>query len=364
MPRFAFAVPFLPHKQDEWRATAGEIPVRRATEHRQHLLERGIFKERWWMQTGAGTPPLSLVLWDCDDLDRVGLSRIGTGNRHDDWMAEQVVGQIHGLDPVGAALPHVHLLSGTTTMATATAGSQTMFALPIPAEGIDAVRSLVERIEHGDLSRAHGQFLADASIREEWIWLQEPTSNCPALLLIHWIGDDLDDAWQRLTYVRDDPYARVLHEALFTRLIGIGPEQVAHWRIEQLLVMHVRRSDSFAPSHRRVGQKFVGAARTGGWPAVQRLMGDNVVLLAEDGTRYLGPPAVVDALRRAMDAASDGQRERPDVADLLVGTSHVQALLEWPDGTTMPLLIGFDEGRVVALHVQPLMSRRDRLVAD
>ena len=134
--------------------------------------------------------------------------------------------------------------------------------------------------------------------------------------------------------MRDDPYARVLHEALFTRLIGIGPEQVAHWRIEQLLVMHVRRSDSFAPSHRRVGQKFVGAARTGGWPAVQRLMGDNVVLLAEDGTRYLGPPAVVDALRRAMDAASDGQRERPDVADLLVGTAHVLALLEWPDGTT------------------------------
>ena len=35
-----------------------------------------------------------------------------------------------------------------------------------------------------------------------------------------------------------------------------------------------------------------------------------------------------------------------------------------PDGTTMPLLIGFDEGRVVALHVQPLMSRRDRPVAD
>ena len=364
MPRFAFAVPFLPHKQDEWRATAGEIPVRRATEHRQHLLERGIFKERWWMQTGAGTPPLSLVLWDCDDLDRVGLSRIGTGNRHDDWMAEQVVGQIHGLDPEGSALPEVHLLSGTTTMATATAGSQTMFALPIPTEGIDAVRSLVERIEHGDLSRAHGQFLADASIREEWIWLQEPTSNCPALLLIHWIGDDLDDAWQRLTYVRDDPYARVLHEALFTRLIGIGPEQVAHWRIEQLLVMHVRRSDSFTPSHRRIGQKLVGAVRTGGWPIVQRLLADDVVLLEGDGTRHVGPPAVVEALRRTMAAAAGTRTERPDIADLLVGNTHVQALLEWPDGPVLPVLVELEGSAVVTLYVQPPMARRDRAVTD
>ncbi|CAN5395727.1 hypothetical protein BH23ACT9_BH23ACT9_18000 [soil metagenome] len=51
------------------------------------------------------------------------------------------------------------------------------------------------------LADAHSAFLTDASIREEWIWLQQQRKDTPALLLVHWIGDDLTVSWERLTHV-------------------------------------------------------------------------------------------------------------------------------------------------------------------
>lgn len=349
MPRFAFALPFLPHMETTWRSMAAEIPVRRSSEHRAHLLDRGIFKERWWMQTGAGSPPLTLTLWDCDDLGKAVLPTGEGLTTHERWIATEILEGVHGVNTTPYVLPECELLSGTTTQATATAGTQTMFALPVPPEGMAAVRALIARIEHGDLVEAHRRFLADASIREEWIWLQAPQRGCPPLLLVHWIGDDLDDAWQRLTYVGSDPYARVLHEALFTRLIGISPEKVAGWQIEQLLAMHVRRSDAHSQSRRRLGTRLFGALTNGEWAVVRRLLSPDVTLVAADGTRQNGRDEVLAALTSLADRTGGDL----DVDDLLIGERHVIGLLRDGADAVLPVMILAPEAAITEVRVLP-----------
>lgn len=344
MPRFAFAVPFLPAEAERARLAAGEISAARAGAHRGYLLDRRIYKERWWMQTGRGSPPLSLTLWDCDDIAAIR-SPTPRGTPHERWIAEEILAGIHGVDPTGFTVPIPELLSGTTTRATAAAETQTMFALPIPTEGMDAVRTLIGRVEHGDLAEEHRRFLTDTSVREEWIWLQPPTDRAPALLLVHWIGDDLDDAWQRLTFVGTDPYARVLHQALFTRLVGIPPDDVARWNIEQLAVMHVRRSDGEDRSRRRLGQRFFRLVLGGRWDALGDTLHDEVTLTTARG-EVSGIPAVTAALRSVLDDPEDLVS-----TDILAGERHVLGLLGGPRAVQHRVLLSAPADRITRIEV-------------
>ena len=347
MPRFAFAIPFLPAEAERAREAAAQISAARAGEHRSYLLDRRIYKERWWLQTGRGSPPLSLTLWDCDDITAVTAPSERGGTSHERWVAEEILVATHGVDPHTFTLPIPELLSGTTIRATAASETQTMFALPIPEEGLDAVRTLITRVEQGDLADAHQQFLADASVHEEWIWLQPPTERAPALLLVHWIGDDLDDAWQRLTFVGTDPYARVLHQALFTRLVGIPPDDVARWHIEQLSVMHVRRSDGEDRSRRRLGQRFFRSLLGGNVDSLARTL-DSRVSLHANGLSVEGIAAVRDALVAVL-----GDPAELSATDILIGETHVLGLLERGGTPTHQVMLAAPEDLVVRIDVDP-----------
>jgi hypothetical protein len=346
LPRFAFALPCRPERQDAWHAAAEELMAAQASAHRQFLLDRGIFRERIWSQAGPGTPPLTLVLWDCADVDLATRLDSTSPTSHERWLFDAVVADFHGQSAHDYALPEPEVLSGTTTASTASAGSQTLFALPLPDGAEAAVRELMDRIEQGDLAAAHAEFLTAASIREEWIWLQEARDGTPALLLVHWIGDDLDHAWERLTDVGDDAYARVVREALFTLVIGLPPATVAAWDVEQIVAMHVRRTDSDeGTSTRRVAARLANTLEKRRWEVLARTCAGTVVV-HEDGHDAVGGPAeLVDVVRSAVaDCAGE--------VDVMVGDSTVLCVLrsEVPAPTTA-LLFGLQGSQVTGLRV-------------
>lgn len=349
MPRFAYALPCDPQRAPEWRATAQRLLGQGAKAHRSFLLDRGIFRERVWAQTGTGTPPLTMFLWDCDDVDAATRRPTRAGGDHERWLFDTVIGDFHGQDVATFAFPEPEVLSGTTTMATAAAGTQTMFALPVPAEGIAAVRQLIGRIEQGDLAGVHSAFLTDASIHEEWIWLQEARVDLPALLLMHWIGDDLSGAWDRLTHVGEDPYARVLRDALFTVVVGLAPGIVAGWDIDQLLAMHVRRTDSEEPSARHLASRIVGWLARRRWDLLERVCLPEVAVHGSgSGFQIVGAHELVRLIAQTL---PDGP---PTVTDTLVSDQQVLCIIEEVDsGSATGLLFEVRAGLVTSLRVLP-----------
>lgn len=345
MPRFAYAMPIAPGRAAEWRLDASELLGVGAKDHRAFLLDRGIYRERVWTQMGRGTPDLTLVLWDCDDVDVATRLPGPLATEHERWLFHTVIGGYHGQDPESFTFPEPEVLSGTTTMATAAAGTQTMFALPLPEAGVGAVRQLIDRIEQGDLAEAHSAFLTGASIREEWIWLQQARADTPALLLIHWIGDDLTVAWERLTQVREDPYARVLRDALFTLLVGLAPGVVAGWEIEQLLAMHVRRSDSAVPPATRLAERIGSALTRQRWDVLERVCRPEVTVHDPEARQV---PAA-QALRHVRDAMAGLPGA---LCDTLVSDRQILCVLA--PGSQQPgtaLLFGVEDGMVSSVQV-------------
>ncbi|HUG85510.1 MAG TPA: hypothetical protein VMM13_13150 [Euzebya sp.] len=345
MPRFAYAMPIAPQRAAEWRLDASKLLGVGAKDHRAFLLDRGIYRERVWTQTGNGTPDLTLVLWDCDDVDVATRQPGPLATDHERWLFETVIGGYHGQDAENFTFPEPEVLSGTTTMATAAAGTQTMFALPVPEAGVGAVRQLIDRIEQGDLAVAHSAFLTGASIREEWIWLQQARPDTPALLLIHWIGDDLTVAWERLTQVREDPYARVVRDALFTLLVGVPPGVVSGWEVEQLLAMHVRRSDSSVPPATRLAERIGWALTRKRWDALERLCLPQITAHDLDERQV----AAGQALRRVVDAVADLPGT---LSDTLVSDQQILCVLDGGVGCLgKALLFGVQDGMVASVRV-------------
>lgn len=345
MPRFAYALPCEPSLVPEWRAAAQHLMGQGAKDHRALLLDRGIFRERVWTQTGEGTPTVSLFLWDCDDVDVATKPPTPDSSEHERWLFDTAIGTFHGQDVATFCFPEPEVLSGTTTMATAAAGTQTMFALPVPPAGTTAVRKLIERVEQGDLTESHSAFLTDASIREEWIWLQQARADLPAMLLIHWIGDDLAGAWDRLTHTGDDAYARVLRDALFTLVVGLAPDVVAGWDIDQVLAMHVRRSDSGEPHTRYLAARVASGVTRRRWDVLERLCTPRVSLADR---QVATPRQAVDVLAAAI---PDGV---PTVLDTLVSDRQILVIVEGAtaDGD-VGLLLGVRDGLIASVRVVP-----------
>ncbi|WP_370325916.1 hypothetical protein [Euzebya sp.] len=349
MPRFAFALPLVADQRSAWHEAATALPQTGARAHRAFLLERGIFRERVWTQTGAGTPPLTLALWDCDDVDAA--TAVCDGRRpstHERWLVDTVLRTFHGQPADGFAFPEPEVLSGTTTRATASAGAQTMFALPVPDEGIGAVRELLEQIEFGDLAGPHTKFLNDASIREEWIWLQARRHDLPAMLLVHWIGDDLAGAWDRVIADLEDPYATVLRRALFTMVVGIEPAVVAGWDVEQVLAMHVRRSDSVRPSSQPVAARLSSAIARRRWDVLQRGFAEQVAVDEPAGDHLT---ITLDAADAAAHVSRVIDLRPAEVSDVLLSDQQVLVALTDEAGGSFGVLFGLSGDRVSAVRV-------------
>lgn len=355
MPRFAFALPIAPHKWGEWIEAATDIPLHQSREHRHFLLNHGIYREKIWVQRGEGTPDTTLVLWDLDDVDKAFAHQFD--DDHERWLRSHVLGDIHGLDPERFDVPRPEVLSGTTIQATATSETQTLFALPIPEGGEAAVRAVLERVEQGDLTEPHRDFLAQAEIHEEWIWLQPPTLGLPALLMIHWIGDDPSRAMASLTSSEGD-YARVMRDVLFRRLVGLPPTTVAAWTADLVLSMHVRRSDLGGPDLRRSATRAMELLTSGRARKLASYLSPDVCTVREDGVEVLGPTAAIEAILEAM--AERSQTRPMTVHDVLVGESRVLGLLGPPEPSAgvpvLAVMLRYEGREIVTVQLSAMVS--------
>ncbi len=262
------------------------------------MLGRGILRERMWAQTSCDLPDLTLVMWDCDDLDVATRPPAKTArSAHEDWLFYTVLGTYHGQSLPTFRFPQTEVVSGTTTQATAIADTQTMFALPVPPEKLSTVRQLLDRLDSGDLMRSHAEFLELADVREEWVWLQHARDDLPDMLLIHWTGDDLPGAMERMTGT-ESPLADMARA--FSEGLGMRIERAAQRTSEPLFAMHVRRSDSFELGVKQTASRVLMAARRGRWDALESLLDAQVTV--KDG-RSGGGRAPVRTMTRG-EAAS------------------------------------------------------------
>ena len=317
MPRFAFALPYAPARVDAWDEVIAELTTERVSDHRRWLLDRGIFRERLWVQRGADAPPVALVLWDCDDV-ATAIRSCAHEDRsaHERWMIEVLSTQSDGDGGEAFALPRPEVVSGTTTQATAAANAHVMFGLAVPDEGVDALRTLVERIEVGDLARPHAEFLARVGISEEWLWLQPPHAGLGWMLLGYWIGDDLHEVWGHLA-VGEDTYARVVRQALLGLLLDLDPGDVARWDLDQVAVLHVRRSDSSPTPLSGQTQRLRAAVVDGRWGPLERVLAEEVEVTAAGTTHRLDAAAACARLAEHVGVRAAGEALTSTTAILL-----------------------------------------------
>lgn len=332
MPRFAFALRRPSADVGVLRTAARSLLGEQAPAHKAFLLERGIVRERVWAQSGEGSPPLVTVLWDCDDVEEA--ARLEASTPHERWLL-QVVG-----DPAEApARPE--LLSGTTVRPTDAGSAQTIVAVPVEGGAEAGVREALARLEDGDLADAHRALLTRAGVREEWIWLQPAGAGLPPLVLLHWIADDPATAWQAVAQ-DDDPAAVLLREQVLGR--GAVPASaVADWDVEQVLAMHVRRSDNGDPPASRLAARLQLGLSRGRWEALARACQPQVAVAGE----RIPAAAAVDRVRAAI--GDDGS----PVQDLLVGSRNVLCLLGHPGGQQTAVLATVREGLVDGFAVLP-----------
>ena len=230
-----------------------------------------------------------------------------------------------------------------------------MFALPLPEGAEPAVRALMHRVEDGDLQEPHEGFLARASIHEEWIWLQPAIGPMPALLLVHWIGDELPNAWRQLAE-GSDAYSRVLRDSLFTRLVGLPPRQVSGWVNDLVLQMHVRRSDTAGPDLRRRALRLLGALVAGRRTEMELALTPDASGVREDGHGVHSPSEVLAALEAAMRARDEGGGLL--VRDVLADT-RVLGLLGTADATSgrplLAVLLTFESSKITHVHLSSVV---------
>lgn len=332
MPRFAFALRRPPADVDVLRTAARSLLGDQAPAHKAFLLERGIVRERVWSQSGAGSPPLVTVLWDCDDVEEA--TRLEGVTAHERWLL-RLLG-----DP-GEPPRRPELLSGTTVRPTDAGSAQTLTAVPLAEGSETVVRAVVARLEDGDLADAHRSLLVRAGIREEWIWHQPAGAGLPPLVLLHWIVDDPSTAWQ-VVAEDDDPAAAVLREEVLGRG-PVPPEVIADWDVEQLLAMHVRRSDSGDPPAGRLASRLQLGLSRGRWDALARACQPAVT----SGGAQVPAAVAVDRIRDVV--GDDGC----PVVDVLVGSHHVLCLLRRPGDPTTAVLATVRGGLVDELAVLP-----------
>lgn len=334
MPRTAFALPCAPDQVTAWKRAAERLLEVDARAHRRFLGDRGIFRERIWLQQPSSGMPLTLVLWDCDDLDRARRAPTQPATAHERWWCETVLGAFHG--ERGCTVPQTRLLAGTTTMATAVAGAHTLLALPIPPGRVQQVRSLIAGFESTD----HERFLTSCSVREEWVWVQPATGALPDLLLLHWIGDDLDLVWARLADPGEDPGARVVAEQLLGDLLAIDPATAACYEVQQLVAMHIRRSDT-APTSGWLGSRISGALTRRRWSALEEAFHPVVKL-------HDRPTGAAEAVAHLREVVLD---RNTDVTEVLLGHHQIMATMHDSDGEPLAVLFEVESGAVSALRV-------------
>lgn len=340
MPRTAFALPCAPDQVAAWRRAAAHLLEVDARAHRRFLGDRGIFRERIWLQQPTTGMPLTLVLWDCDDVDRARRAPAQPMTAHERWWCETVLGTFHG--DRDCTVPQTRLLAGTTTMATAVAGAHTLLALPIPPGRITQVRALIAGFESSD----HERFLTSCSVREEWIWVQPAAGALPDLLLLHLIGDDLDQLWTRLADPGEDPGARVVAEGLMRDLLAIDPTRVAADEVQQLIAMHIRRSDT-SPTSGWLGSRIGGALTRRRWAALEEAFHPVVRL-------HDRPTDAADAVAHLREVVVDRDT---DVTEVLLGHHQIMATMHDSAGEPLAVLFEVESGAVSALRV--MVDRRD-----
>ncbi len=139
----------------------------------------------------------------------------------------------------------------------------------------------------------------------------------------------------------------MLRDALFTFVVGLAPDVVAGWDIDQVLAMHVRRSDSGEPHTRYLAARIASGLARRRWDLLERLCLPQV---AVPGRRpqVVGPEQVIGVLVGAM---PDGP---PTVSDTLVSDRQVLCIVEGAAGQDgVGLLLGVQEGLIASLRVVP-----------
>ncbi len=341
MPKFAFALPLRPGSQEDWRHAAHELLTERAKDHRASLLDRGIFRERVWLQHGHDCPLATMVLWDCDDVTRATtMGPTGNSDAHARWLTRTFLAGFHGQDPAGFALPRPEVLSGRTVRPTGASNAQTMFAIPVPDGGLPALRGLMARAEGGDLDEAHRRLLLDSGVHEEWTWVQPASPGLPQLLLLYWIGEDLVLAWKRMMTAEDNPYL----QAFLTILSNRRPEERAvelDWQVEQVMAMHVRRSDGGDERVRRLATRLGSALSRGRWDLVADALSPDATVLGAP-TQARGSADVLQVVRQQL---GDGDLV---VTDTLVSDTQIIATIGDQD---LAVLFGLDSGAVTSVRL-------------
>lgn len=349
MPRFAFALPLPRESQDAWRRGADELLTSRANDHRRYLLRRGVYRERVWLQWGRDCPDVTMVLMDCDDVDRA--TKIPTGQHpdaHARWLRETFVGELHGLPDDAFAFPRPEVLNGRTLRATAASNAQTMFAIPVPDGRLEALRDMMRRVDGGDLEEDHERMLTVAGVHEEWAWLQPAGLGLPPLLLLHWIGDDLVLSWQRAMAAETNTYRAALLEVMSLRS---RPREATEldWNLDQVVAMHVRRSDTGRAGAQLLATRLGSALSRRRWDVLADVLSPTATVRGGGGR---SGPAVgsEEVLRVVRDHLGEGDLV---VTDTLVSETQILTTMEdsssHPDG--LAVLFAVERGTITSIRL-------------
>lgn len=319
MPRTAFALPLRPDRIGAWEDVARELGSDRARDHRGVLLERGIFREQVWVQTGFGSRPWSIVVWDCDDPGLRAI-RCDAPTSHERWLLERFFGDLHGLTGEACDIGAADLIGGTTSIGGAAAATTTL-ALELRPGAEDELLGWARRIDSGDLREDHRQHLASSGVHEEWLWLQRPLDGITtcSVALLHWLCTDPSHPLRALARARTSYAAKLA--ALLHRLTGRTVTELAGFSTPLVSSMHVRRSDAKGQPRERLARRLATAVVAGDLPTAETLVAADVALRSGDEV-VLGADAVVGELRRVL--IPDGHTL--EVQDVLAGRDHVMLL--------------------------------------
>jgi hypothetical protein len=337
VPRTAFALPCAPHEVEAWRRAADHLLRDGARAHRESLARRGIRNERIWLQARGLPTPATLVLWDCDDVD-VAWRGDGSDGEHDRWVRDVLLHRLHAASGRWAGRPETELVGGTTTMLTAVAAEQAVLALPIPEGRLADVRAVLAEREAPRGQAAHQRFLAAATVREEWTWLQHARGGLPDLLLVHWIGDDLDRARAALADPGSDPGACALANDLLRDALDLCPRVLPTWRPEPLSAMHVRRGDLQEAAANRLRPRIEGALAHRRWGGLLQVC--RPVIRLHD--RPVDAETAVAHVAGALGGADD-------VQEILLGERQVVATVRGRDGSPLALVLEVEDGAVAGM---------------
>ncbi len=104
MAAYAFAIPILPGKTDEWKAAIKEIAESRRAEWAEREKRLGINTEKIWLQR---TPMGDMVVlsWDVDDFETAFRMLMTSDHPFDKEFRQRVVQDLHGMNPADPPPP-------------------------------------------------------------------------------------------------------------------------------------------------------------------------------------------------------------------------------------------------------------------